>query len=239
MDISLRMVDRFHEAEDVISFRFISDQTIDYVAGQYLHYTLPHLAPDERGSERYFTIASAPSESSIMLTTRLPWHGQASSFKRALARLEPGMVVHASGPSGRFVYASEEPRVVFIAGGIGITPFRSMLVELATLPVTAEIMLLYANRTPDIAFKPLLDALAHTHPRLSVVYIVNDPTADWRGAVGRIDASFIAQHVTDATHPLYYVSGPQLMVKAMGQALADLGVQRNRIKRESFPGYDA
>jgi ferredoxin-NADP reductase len=174
-----------------------------------------------------------------MLTTRLLWHGQASSFKQALARLEPGKVINASGPSGRFVYSLDEPRVVFIAGGIGITPFRSMLVELATLPVAAEITLLYANRTPDIAFKPLLDALAHTHPRLNVVYIVNDPTVDWRGAVGRIDAAFIAQHVSDATHPLYYVSGPQLMVKAMGQALAELGVQRNRIKRESFPGYDA
>jgi ferredoxin-NADP reductase len=239
MDISLRMVDRFHEAEDVISFRFIPERPIDYVAGQYLHYTLSHLAPDERGSERYFTIASAPSESSIMLTTRLPWQGQASSFKQALAHLEPGMVIYASGPSGRFVYAPEEPKVVFIAGGIGITPFRSMLVELAALPVAAEITLLYANRTPDIAFKPLLDALAHAQPRLNVVCIVNDPTADWRGAVGRIDAAFIAQHVPDATRPLYYVSGPQLMVKAMGQALADLGVQRNRIKRESFPGYDA
>jgi ferredoxin-NADP reductase len=113
-----------------------------------------------------------------------------------------------------------------------------MLIELSALPMNAEITLLYANRTPDIAFKPLLDALAHTHPRLKVAYIVNDPSVDWRGPVGRIDAAFIAQHVADVMNPLYYVSGPQLMVKAMGQALADLGVRRDRIKRESFPGYD-
>ncbi|HUY99183.1 MAG TPA: FAD-dependent oxidoreductase [Thermomicrobiaceae bacterium] len=236
-DIALRLLDRQHETEDVVSFHFEPDRPVAYRAGQFLHYTLPHPDVDDRGIERYFTIASAPSESSIALTTRLP--RESSSFKQALGRMEPGTVISVSEPSGRFVYRDGQPRAVFIAGGIGITPFRSILVELSLVPVDAEITLLYANRTPDIAFRPLFDSLVRAHPRLEVVYVVSQPTAGWTGSVGRIDAAFIARYVPEVTAPLFYVSGPEAMVKTIGLALADLGVRRERIKRESFPGYGA
>jgi ferredoxin-NADP reductase len=170
-----------------------------------------------------------------MLTTRLSRPG--STFKQALAGLEPGAAVAASGPLGRFVYTPSETPAVFIAGGIGITPFRSMLVELAAQRLDAEITLLYANRTPDIAFSRLFDELAATLPRLKVVYIISHPTADWRGPVGRIDADFIGRRVPDAPAAQFFASGPQPMVEAMGRALAELGVPRERIKQERFPGY--
>lgn len=233
---SLRLLNRQVEAEDVVSFQFTPDRPIDFRAGQFLHYTLPHAPADERGSERYFTIASAPSELSIMLSTRIP--REASSFKHALADLQPGAVVQAGEPGGRFVYVEGEQQLVFIAGGIGITPFRSMLVELTATEPDVEITLLYGNRTPDIAFRPLFDALARVHPRFKVVYVVSEPGDDWDGPVGRIDAGFIARHVPELTTPLFYASGPQPMVRAIARSLSELGVRRDRIKRETFPGYD-
>jgi ferredoxin-NADP reductase len=170
-----------------------------------------------------------------MLTTRLSSPG--STFKRALAALEPGAAVAATGPFGRFVYTQYDTPAVFIAGGIGVTPFRSMLVEWAAQQRGAAITLLYANRTPDIAFRSLFDQLARAHPAVSTVYIVSQPTADWSGPVGRIDAAFIDQHVPDIMAPRFYAAGPQAMVKAMGEALGQLGVQRERIQQEIFPGY--
>ncbi len=235
MDITLRLRDRHHEAENITSFRFEPERPVSYQAGQYLRYTLPHPDPDSRGIARYFTMASAPSEPFIMLATRLSSPG--STFKQALAGLEPGTVVAATGPLGRFVYTQDATPAVFIAGGIGVTPFRSMLVEWAARPRGAAITLLYANRTPDIAFRGLFDDLAQAHPALSVVYIVSHPTADWSGPVGHIDAAFIAEHVPDVTVPRFYAAGPQAMVEAMGQALGQIGVQRERIQQEIFPGY--
>jgi ferredoxin-NADP reductase len=105
--------------------------------------------------------------------------------------------------------------------------------------VNAEVTLLYANRTDDIAFKPLFDGLTDAHPRLHVVYIVSHPSADWRGPVGRIDAEFIGQHVPDLAEAQFFASGPQPMVEAMDRALTQLGVPRERLTRESFPGYSS
>jgi ferredoxin-NADP reductase len=235
MDITLRLRDRRYEAENVTSFRFVPEVPVSYQAGQYLRYTLPHPEPDSRGVSRYFTMSSAPSEPFIMLTTRLSSPG--STFKQALAALEPGAGVAATGPLGRFVYTQDATPAVFIAGGIGVTPFRSMLIEWAAQQRSSEITLLYANRTPEIAFRGLFDELAQAHPAVRAVYVVSHPTADWTGPVGHIDAAFIDEHVLDVTTPRFYAAGPQAMVDAMGQALGQLGVPRERIQQEIFPGY--
>jgi ferredoxin-NADP reductase len=236
MDITLRLHDRRHEADDVTTFRFVPEPPVSYLAGQYLRYTLPHPEPDSRGISRYFTIASAPSEPFIMLTTRLSSPG--STFKQALAALEPGAAVAATGPLGRFVYTQYDTPAVFIAGGIGVTPFRSMLVEWAAQERNSEITLLYANRTPEIAFRGLFDQLALARQAVKTVYVVSHPTADWIGPVGHIDATFIREHVPDIQAPRFYAAGPQAMVEAMRQALGQLGVQRERIQLEIFPGYN-
>lgn len=236
MEIPLQFLDRRHEAENVWSFRFKPEQPIDFQAGQHIEYSLPHSMPDERGISRYFTISSAPSEPFILLTTRLNSPG--SSFKNRLAELEPGTMVTANDPGGRFTYPDNTVPAVFIAGGIGITPFRSILLQLSTTGMQAGITLLYANRSPDIPFKPLFDQLAQSHPKFNVVYIVSDPTPEWRGAEGRVDRAFIRQHVPELTQSVFYVAGPKPMVTAMRHELAELGVERERIKREGFPGYD-
>jgi ferredoxin-NADP reductase len=231
----LCLVDRSAEAGDVATFRFEADPALGFRAGQYLRLTLRHAVPDDRGVARNFTISSAPNEPLVAITTRLST--PPSSFKRALAGLEPGGGVEARGPLGRFVYPDDDRPAVFIAGGIGITPVRSMLVDLAGRPLRPEVTLLHANRTSDVPFRALFDTLAESWPTLRTAYTVTRPDESWSGSVGRIDETFVARHVSDLATPLFLVAGPEAMVAAMRKLLAAMGVADERVKHESFPGY--
>jgi ferredoxin-NADP reductase len=233
---TLRLVDKQHEAENVTSFLFEADEPTTYQAGQYFRYTLAHPEPDNRGIARTFTIASFPAEPSIRIATRLST--PCSSFKRALAGLQPGAILEASGPSGRFVYAETDAPVVLVAGGIGITPFRSILGDLASRRVHPRVVLLYSNRTVDIPFRAFLDGLVSGWPELEIVYAVTQPNQEWRGPTGRIDGAFIKRCVPGLAQALFFVSGPTGLVEAMRATLAEIGVEASRIKHEAFPGYD-
>ena len=116
-----------------------------------------------------------------------------------MQRLAEGAVIEAAGPYGQFVYPQHERPAVFIAGGIGITPFRSMLVDLASRQLDPDITLLYANSTPAIPFQRLFDDLAAKRSRLKVIYSVGQPNAAWKGRVGRIDEALIREHVPAPT----------------------------------------
>jgi ferredoxin-NADP reductase len=232
----LTLTGRYREGEAFESFRFRPERPFTFEAGQYLQYTLDHPQPDDRGVSRFFTIASTPFEGFVMLTTRFSTPG--SSFKRALSRLREGAVVEATGPSGRFVYSDLETPAVFVAGGIGITPFRAILVDLACRHLASDVTLLYANSTPDIPFRRLFDDLARRQPGLEIAYTVSRPAPGWRGPVGRIDERFIREHAPLAREPLFYVAGPKAMVEATAETLRTIGVAAGRIKRDFFPGYD-
>lgn len=230
----LTLTARHREAETFESFSFEPERPFHFEAGQYLRYTLHHADADNRGESRYFTIASAPAAPFVLLTTRLSTPG--SSFKRALGSLEEGAVVEAAGPSGQFVYEDRETPAVFVAGGVGITPFRSILVDLASRRVASDITLLYANSTPDIPFRRLFGDLADRYPSLKVVYTVSRPDPNWGGAVGRIDEQFIRAHAPLAREPLFYVAGPEAMVQATAKTLRAIGVGDGRIRQDFFPG---
>jgi glycine betaine catabolism B len=234
--IAVRFVRQRHEAENATPFFFQPESPLRYRAGQYLRYRLPHQGADERGVSRFFTLSSFPEEPLLSLTTRLST--PPSTFKHALARLEPGAVLEASGPFGRFVYTQTDRPVVFIAGGIGITPCRSILGDLASKRTRARITLLYSTRTSDIPSRPFLDALVPTWPELRLVYTVTRPDPAWHGASGRIDGAFIQRHVPDLARALCFVSGPTALVDAMRATLAEIGIPHGRVKYEAFPGYD-
>jgi ferredoxin-NADP reductase len=237
MTIHLRFVYCQRESEDTASFLFEPESPLEFRAGQYLQLALPHVAPDDRGIARSFSIASAPRERLVRITTRLSRGG--SSFKRALANLQPGALVDASGPSGDFVYTDHKLAPVFIAGGIGITPIRSILDDLACKAPRISATLLYSNSTHDIPFRADLNALMSDWPELQVAYSVSRPDHDWHGRTGRIDAHTIEEYVPDLAGSRFFVCGPSSMVASMHAILVGMGVDASRVKHEGFPGYES
>ena len=225
----LILVAKRFETADVMSFIFKSDAPLTWQAGQFLSYTVPHLDPDDRGITRYFTIASAPFEGHVMLTTRFASGRRSSSFKHALRRLPAGAAVEVGEPDGDFVLGDPSGEHVLLAGGIGVTPFRAILLDLdhSELPINAT--LLYANRTPDFVYRGEIDRLAGRHPGLVVRYLVS-PT--------RITEASIRGVAPDMAKPIFNVSGPEPFVEALEGMLAGLGVPEANVRRDYFPGYD-
>jgi ferredoxin-NADP reductase len=203
-----------------------------------MEFTLGHSQTDSRGNRRYFTLASSPTEEQMRLGVR--FYQQGSSFKRALARLDGRTDLLAGQVAGDFTLPRDADRkLAFIAGGIGVTPFRSMLKYLIDMRQGRDIVMLYANRAPQhIVYQ---DVLADAQKRLGarVIYTLTDPAMvpqGWQGAQGRIDEQMITANIPDYRDRTFYLSGPPEMVHATEAALSHLGVHRSQIKRDYFPG---
>ncbi|PIT98470.1 MAG: hypothetical protein COT71_00470 [Candidatus Andersenbacteria bacterium CG10_big_fil_rev_8_21_14_0_10_54_11] len=202
-----------------------------------VEYTVRHRGTDARGSRRYFTIASVPTERNILLTTHMVASG--SSFKRALRKLPIGGAVSAGQVAGDFVLpADRAQKLGFIAGGVGMTPFRSMVQWLLDTRQQRDIVLVYAAHCEaDLAFRDVFMAAA-AQMNMRVVYVLSGASPpDWRGETGRIRTSLLQQAVPDFVERLWYVSGPELMVARPRQVLRELGVARRQIRRDYFPGF--
>jgi len=223
--MKLKLVERKKQAGNATTFIFKSEENIEWQAGQYMHYILRHEA-DERGDERWFTISNAPHEKNIAITTKiLP--SRASSFKSKLNQLPIGGLIEADGPKGRFVIDKPDEFLVFIAGGIGITPFRSMFVEASHKNNLYAGILLYINRDQNIIFKDELEK-ASAKIGVGIKYFVNPEV---------LDADTILAVIPNLTKPYFYVSGPEPMVEYFEKMLLGLGFADEQIKRDFFPGY--
>jgi ferredoxin-NADP reductase len=225
--MKLTLASKKSETPNVTTFEWEPEASLAWKAGQYLHYALPHEPADDRGAERWFTISSAPFEGRPHITTR---HAEkSSSFKAALFALEPGAQIEADGPEGDFTLGDGERDFVFIAGGIGITPFRSILAELAHRGEPIQGTLLYANRDAQFVFKDELDAIAAHNPGFDLRYFgENQP----------VDEALVRANVPDLAGRTFYVSGPQPMVEALAKTLSAMGVPAERQKHDDFPGYE-
>jgi ferredoxin-NADP reductase/nitrite reductase/ring-hydroxylating ferredoxin subunit len=216
------------ESHDVTSFLFRSETPLRWHAGQFLRYHLPHAEPDDRGTARYFTIASAPFEGHVMLTTRFA-EGRSSTFKQALRELPIGAHVEVGQPAGEFTLTDPDVPHVLIAGGIGITPYRAMLLDLDHGDVPVDATLLYANRTRDFVYQRDIDTLRRRHPRLEVHAFVSPQ---------RITRDTIVKAIPELETPVFLVSGPEPFVQGLEGLLSELGVPEKRVKRDYFPGYE-
>lgn len=229
--MKLKLVEKIEEILDVISFIFKPPRQVSFKAGQFMRYNLSNPQPDERGTSRFFTIASSPFEKKLMITTRFA-NDKGSSFKESLKKMAVGQEIEAEGPFGSFIipdeFISEGKKLCFVAGGIGITPFRSILLQLDYEKKPFNITLLYASRDQNIVFKDLFDNLSQNHPGFKVYYII-DPQ--------RIDENTFKSLVPDFQTNTYYVSGPAPMVKGIEETLEDLGIERDNILHDYFPGY--
>jgi len=230
-------LERIEEAASgAYDFVFRPDRRLTFAAGQYLEWTLPVRRPDDRGNRRYFTIASGPGDENVRLGVKFAVEG--SAFKRELAELRPGDSIIASQLAGSFTLPTDpNSKLAFIAGGIGITPFRSMLEDLLDRGEPRNITVLYGNRhISEIAYRDVLDD-AQLRLGIKTYYAVEDPDgASYDMHRGFIDEEMIRAAVTDFAERTFYVSGPQSMVDAERRLLRRLGVPFWRIKTDFFPG---
>ncbi len=225
-------------ANGVYHFTFTPDRKLDFQPGQYMEWPLGHEHPDSRGNRRYFTIASSPTEKTAMLGVKFYKHS--SSFKKKLLSMRPGDTIVAAQLAGGFVLPRDpKKKLVFIAGGIGITPFRSMLKYLADRGEEREVAVIYSSASmQEIAYYDVFKEAAQKIG-VNTVFTFTDKTKidpSWKGHTGYVDAEMIAQVVPDYKERIFYVSGPNALVDASKRVLSGMGVPNSQIKTDFFPG---
>jgi len=221
------------EATNIKSFYFKSAQPLRYSAGQFIELTLPHNNSDNRGIKRWFTLSSSPSQPLLSITTKIT-SNKGSTFKQALQALIVGDELTMSDAIGDFVLPKQEQTpLIFVAAGIGITPFHSMLQWLIDSGEQRPIKIVYAVRSEgEIVF---LDTFRQAKQHVTV--IVQEPSAAWGGERGRVNATMILglEKPTDAS--LIYLAGPETMVESLAQELLATGLRKNQIVTDNFLGY--
>ncbi len=207
--------------------------------GQYLEWTLGHQKADSRGNRRYFTLASSPTENEIIMGVK--FYNPASSFKKALLSLSAGDEIVASQLAGDFVLPkNKNQKLVFLAGGIGVTPFRSMTKYLLDKNEKRDVVFFYSNKTiQDLLYSDIF-SVAEKDFGMKMVYTLAELDkipSDWPGERGFIDEKMIRNNVPDFMERMFYISGPRVMVVAFEKILAKLGIPKNQIKTDFFPGF--
>ena len=230
---------KYKIAGDSAEFAFITDKPLKYKPGQYMEFTLPHDDVDSRGVRRYFTLSSSPTEEQLKIGVK--FYDQGSTFKSALLDINQNTKIVAAQLTGDFVMPDDPTaKLVFIAGGIGITPFRSMIKYLIDTNDRRDIVLVYsAKNEEDIAYKDLFEE-AKRVLKLNVVYMVTGQHAFSNSSnvhKGRITKRTIQQIVPDIHERLVYISGTHEMVETLQETLHDIGVSHGNIKIDFFPGY--
>jgi ferredoxin-NADP reductase len=223
--MQLTLIDKEHLVDNIWAFRFQPDQPLDWIPGQFMQVELPHDHPDKEGTKRRFTVSSAPYEGFFQITTRVTQ----SAFKQALSKLAIGDKINLlEKPHGDFLWQDTAKPIVFVAGGIGVTPFRSILEqrhhEGKPLPVT----LVYGGRSLEsLPFRKDFDTWAKTDPTFNVIYEVSQP----------LTAKRIEMLVPNLHDSLVYVSGPEPMVDALSDQFKVAGLPEDQLKQDWFPNY--
>lgn len=224
-------------ANDTMAFHWEMPEGFEFKAGQLTHIKLINPSEiDEEGTKRALSLVYAPSENELVTATRL----RDSAFKRVLKNLPEGSEVEFDGANGSFtLHKTESTPAVFLIGGIGITPIRSMIAEATNQKTDHELTLLYSNKTPDDApFLSDLEEMEKRNPNFKFVPVMTRADEDeWNGEHGHIDAEMLKRYVSDINKPIYYLSGPGGMVEAMQKMLVDAGVNEDNIRTEEFAGY--
>ena len=234
----LPLLDRRTESPTTMTFRFSTEGTgFRYRSNQAIRLALPGV-DDPWGAVRTFSLSSSPTEEgSIAVTCKI----SDTPFKQALARLRPGEPGHVYGPLGSFLFDPERP-AVFVAGGIGITPFRGMIRYAVDARTSRPLTLLYSARVPEeLVFREEFDRLARARPDLEVQYTVTRPResgATWTGRTGRIDRPWLETAGRLDRHPRWYVAGlPEMVARVVEILTREIGVPSDDVDYELFRGF--
>lgn len=234
---SLKFMHSHKDAAGIESFIFEGKKGLKFSAGQYLEWTLPQHKSDSRGNRRYMTISSSPSESKVMFSVKLP--ERMSSFKAGLKKLHPGDSILAGQLSGRFILPpSEKAKLAWLAGGIGVTPFRSMAKYMTDFEQTRDVQLIYfAAELSEFAFKDVFSEAEKYGLRTTFSITGKEVPDGWSGQTGGISKRMLINLMPDYTERTFYISGPYGFVTTSEQALLNLGVNPKQIITDYFPGY--
>jgi ferredoxin-NADP reductase len=234
-----RLTRRETVAEGTMAFHFSKPPAFQHEAGHSLLLTLVDPPEtDGEGNARTFTIASAPHEPELMIATRM----RDTAFKRVLKAAPIGTMLRIDGPSGEMVLHDDTARpAVFLAGGIGITPFLSMARHAAHQRLAHRLYLFYSNRRPeDAAFLTELQDTEGLNPNYRLIATMVEPEKSgrpWFGETGFIRREMLERHLHDISAPVYYFAGPPAMTMAMQKLLEDIGIAEEAMRYEEFYGY--
>ena len=235
----VRLIGHEQVAEGTMAFRFGKPAGFAFKPGQAIDLVLPDAPADAGDAGRHaFSLVSAPFEPELLVATRM----RDSAFKRALGALAPGAPVLVDGPFGSLTLHNKRARpAIFIAGGIGVTPFMSILRQAAHDQLPQSLLLLYSNRRPeDAAFLAELQALEQANKRFRLVATMTGMAQSkqpWHGQTGTIDADLIRRVGAELPDAVHYLAGPPKMVEAMRTTLGAAGVDDDDIRSEEFYGY--
>lgn len=224
--MKLALVSKTNLVGNIWSFVFEPESVQNYEAGQYVRVQLDHPNPDEKGPKRFFTNSAAPHEGVVQICTRLT----GSTFKNALSRLEPGdeLLEMLKPHEGDFVWQDSERPILFVAAGIGVTPYHSILKERTHDGLNIPATLLYNGRDYDLPWKDYFGELSGSHPEFSVVYQIDE----------RVSVETLRSRFPLLNESLVYLSGPEQMVDDVGEELKGAGLPEDQLKQDWFPNYD-
>lgn len=226
-------------ADGTMALRLTKPSGFQHLAGQAVSLTLVNPPEtDAKGNSRTLSLASAPHEPELMVATRI----RDSAFKRSLKSLPMGCTLQLRGPFGEMTLHDDPARpAVFLAGGIGITPFLSMVRHAAEAKLSHRITLFYSNRrVEDAAFLDELQQLERINPNFRLITTMTATSGSmqpWSGETGAIDAAMLSRYLPDVLAPIYYFAGPPAMGEAMQNMLKRLGVAKEAMRFEGFSGY--
>jgi ferredoxin-NADP reductase len=237
--VLVKLKNRQEIAKGTFAFHFEKPANFKFTPGQFIDLTLQNPPEtDAEGNVRGFSIASAPYEDTIMVATRM----RDTAFKNVLRSVPLGTEVKIEGPFGNLRLHNDRSRAaVVLTGGIGITPFRSILLHVAKEKLPQRIFLFYANRRPeDAAFLVELQQLEKQIQNYKLIACMTEmqkSLQSWTGERGAINSAMLEKYLKEVASPVYYITGPPEMVKAMHLMLTDSGVDDDSIRIEEFAGY--
>jgi len=234
-----KFIKKVNIAKSSLDFIFKPDRPVSYKPGQYMEWTLPHSSSDSRGNRRYFTLASSPTEENIRLGVK--FYPRGSSFKKAMLAMNDSTSIAAGQLGGDFTLPVDQTKkLAFIAGGIGITPVRSMVKYMLDTNQNRSATLLYsASTSKDFAYLDVFSEAERKNILKTVCTITGTDTipSGWRGQTGYINKQMIVNQIPDYMDRLFYISGSHSLVTGVTDALDSIGVPRHQIKTDFFPGY--
>jgi ferredoxin-NADP reductase len=217
---------------DVTSFRFPRPKELQYKPGQFFFVTIKQ---DGKELTKHFSFSTSPTETDIIeFTKKLTDH----EYSMALKTAKVGDWAKIDAPYGKFTFEGEHPKIALLCGGIGITPFISIIKNATDKNLQSKITLFYGCRTEeDIAFKTELEDLANNNNNFKMIVVLNQASPNWKGSTGFVTAEMVQKELPDFKETTFFACGPPPMVAAMEGLVAKLGLPKEQLKLELFTGY--